>query len=158
MQKPTITVRLKPYLREFLICKLQEDANCISRINIIGAILEPLVAYLPKNEPLPKPHPDDFTFEIPTVFNLLNTKHHTVYVPEYNQKIFARILRMYFYEIFFNYMDDKVRYKDEIKDCIFLFCSDYNITFNQIKFDTLSKSYYRYRQKKKRYNLSLTCP
>lgn len=152
--KPTLTLRLRPHLREFLICKLQEESIYSSRKNIIGAILEPLLEYQPKDLSPQKSHPDDFVFVLPFKFNQLDTTNHTVYMSEYNQRIFSRILNLYFKDVFFNYIDDKVRYHNEIQKCIFLFCTDYNITFNRITFESLKKSYYRYRLKKKRTN----CP
>ena len=41
--RPTITIKLKPHLQEFLKCKLREEASVASRKNFIGAILSPLL-------------------------------------------------------------------------------------------------------------------
>ena len=154
---PKVTVRLKPHLREFLTSKLKEEANFSSRKRIIGAILEPLVELMPKDaKPLSK-HKDNFTLTLPINFAGINTRHHSVYISEENQKIFARIISLYFKEIFFNYMDDKVRYYEEIQQCIFMFCSDYNLTYSHINVESLKKAYYRYR-KKKSPKLSLISP
>ncbi len=147
-ENPTVALKLKPYLKEFLICKLQEEIHYSSRKSIIGAIIEPLVEYIPKGTNPSTKSEDDFTFTIPYNFNKLDARQHTIYISEHNQRIFERILNLYFKEVFFSYMDDKVRYHNEIQKCILLFCSDYNITFNKINFESLKKAYYRYRQKK----------
>ena len=42
---PTITIKLKPYLQEYLLCSL--DTNRASRTNLIGKLLKPLLDIRP---------------------------------------------------------------------------------------------------------------
>lgn len=145
---PKVTVKLRPYLREFLICKLQDEEGFSSRKSIIGAMLEPLLESNPNGYVPQSPCQDSFTFTIPYKFNGKNCAFHTMYISEHNQRLFERMLYLYFKDVFHSYVEDKQRYMKEIKACILMFCSDYHITFNAINYESLKKSYYRYSQKK----------
>lgn len=177
--RQTVTVKLKPYLQEYLICKLQEPLTASKR-NIIGAMIQPFLEVRPRNI-APEFHsgPEYITFELP-VSGSPNTRNGTVYVTEENQRNFERILDAHFKDLFFSYADDKLRYSilepgsrtvrnPEIKNVILQFCADFNLSFNNITYEMLKKSYYRRRllleqesplKKVKKFGtkLSLTCP
>jgi hypothetical protein len=162
--KPTITIKIKPYLQEFIICALGDEAPKASRRNFIGAILSPLLEYTPQDHvPRQIKGEDSFTFPLPREAYGKETRRGTLYVSKENQLIFERILRIYFKSIFFQFVDDKIRYNRQIKDCILMFCAHYQITFNKINYEMLKKSYYRYRKSLKKRSffahfLSLCCP
>ena len=178
--KQTITIKLKPYLQEYLRCKLQEPLTASKR-NIIGIMIQPFLEIRPRSV-----HPqfatgnDSITFDLPVSGNP-NTRHGTVYISEENQKHFEKILDAHFKDLFFSFADDKIRYtileagsnsakNPEIKSVILQFCADFNISFNNITYEMLKKSYYRRRvllegndntlNKVKKFStkLSLSCP
>ncbi len=161
--RQTITLKLKPYLQEFLVCKLHDNAHIASRKNLIGAMLAPLIEYTPKDHVFErKKGPDYFTLEITQNLGLKDNRGN-LYISETNLAHFERSLKIYFNEIFLSYVNDKVRYNNEIKKCILMFCSDYNISFNYITYEMLKKKYYREqknskKQKKLSPKLSLCCP
>jgi hypothetical protein len=172
-ERPTITIKLKPWLQEFLRCKLKDDTA--SRKNIVGALLTPYIEYTPKDYKFQNMGgPDYMTFELPALIGDKNTRGGNIYVSEANQKNFERILDLMFKDHFFYYMDDKVRYTESItgksgaiKRCIEQFCMDMHITYNHINYEMLKKAYYRRRESeqenekkanKRGIKLSLSCP
>lgn len=159
--RPNITVKLKPYLQEFIICALRDEAPKASRSHFIGAILSPLLEYTPKDH-IPKPGKSEeyVTLPLPREAFGVETRRGTVYVSEHNQRIFERTMRIYFKSIFFQFVDDKIRYNRQIKQCILMFCTHYQISFNKINYEMLKKSYYRYRKSLKKNDLFLPtiCP
>jgi len=164
--KQTITIKLKPYLQEFLVCKLGDPD--ISNKNIIGALMSPFLQYVPKDYVYKPMKGDDYiSFDL----NRINTRLDTrlgIYVSEEGQKDFQRVLYLHFKDIFVSFVDDKIRYTKQIKKCILQFCFDYNMTFDKISYQTLKKMYYREKKRqeeqkqknkgKSHLNLSLNCP
>ena len=147
--RPSITIKLKPHLQEFLLCKLQEAALVASTKHFIGAMLAPMLCYADTDTTPPKGKPPEYiTFQLPHWIGGKNIRNHTVYMPQKNQKEFERILSIYFREVFYQYVDDKIRYLRQAKKSILSFCIYYNISFNKITYEMLKKSYYRYRKKK----------
>ena len=170
MEKQTITIKLKPWLQEYLRCKLK-DPESASRKNIVGALLTPFLEYTPKDYVYHKKSgPEYMTFELPTLMGDKNTRSGNLYISEDNMKNFERVLDMVFKDHFYSYVDDKIRYIETtsgksgtIKTCIEQFCMDLNISYNHINYEMLKKSYYRKRESEKKTNkhiikLSLTCP
>lgn len=171
MDNQTVTIKLKPYLQEFLRCKLQADHELTVKRNFVGTILKPFLQIRPGDvAPVFPSGPEYITFQLPT-YSDLEVRRGTVYVSDKNQAAFERILNAYFWDFFFTYMDDKVRYLGKeresaygvIKRCILQFCSDFNISFNDLNYDMMKKAYYRRRvsaekkQQKPAKSLSLTC-
>ncbi|MBE0663767.1 MAG: hypothetical protein IH597_15030 [Bacteroidales bacterium] len=171
--RPTVTVKLKPYLQDYLRGRLNDKLSADSR-NIIGVLLKPFIEYIPRDATPTFPESNEYiTFELP-YYDKLNTRNGTVYVNEENQVNFQRSLECFFKELFFQYVDDKVRYdlvidgknvrRGQIKKIILQFCADYNINFDNLTYDLLQKSYYRRRQKMGLTTnlfsriVSLTCP
>jgi len=172
--RPTITIKLKPYLQEYLQCKINEPLTNSSK-NIIGVILTPFIERIPADY-IPKIEKGPDFIEIDLVnFDRLDIRGNC-YVSEDNQRNFSRILDAHFKDVFYSYVDDKIRYeividkkirKIEIKKIILQFCADYHITFNNITYEMLKKSYYRHKieqeenQKKNKLfyrKTSLCCP
>ena len=162
--RQTLTIKLKPHLQEFLICKLADEASEASKKNLIGAILSPLIDYAPKDYVFEKLSGKEYiTFELPDRLGGKDTRQRAVVISNKNQREFERILGIYFMDIFFQYVDDKIRYTSEIKKCIMQFCADYNISYNHINYERLKKAYYRRQKAQNRknnfaVNLSLTSP
>lgn len=168
---PTVSIRLKPYLQEYLRCKLQEAELTAWKNSLIGSMLRPFLE-ITKKEQIPVFHHKDenwITFRLP-LYHDLEVRRHSVTISEENMAYFANSLEAHFKDFFFSYMDDKVRYtsntgkRGAIKKCIIQFCADMHISYNYLNYEMLKKSYYRRRneiQKKPSFfasKLSLRCP
>ena len=156
----SITIKLKPWLQEYLMCKLNDPTLNASNKNIIGALLTPFLEYTPKGlYPKNNKGKDYITFKLPNWLGKKDNRNGTVYISDENQKNFERILMVHFKDCFFSYIDDKIRYTKQIKICILQFCADHNISFNNITYEMLKKSYYRRKKSQKStMKLSLSCP
>lgn len=168
----TVTVKLKPYLQEFLKAKLKDAMITANKNNLVGVTLRPFLEVRPKDVK-PEFHCDDpdwITIRLPK-YDDLNVRNSTVYVSEENQKYFQAIMETHFKDFFYSYMDDKVRYgkganlKKGIKKRIIMqFCADFNLPFNNINYEMLQKSYYRRSKELKKNHpflsskLSAMCP
>jgi hypothetical protein len=156
-ERHTITIQLKPYIQDFFFnerCK-----NFVSTREMVGLIIKPFLERRPKNK-LPDiiKDPEYITFPLP-LYNNFDLRCNYWISPK-NQKTIQLILDRHFKEIFYNYMDDKVRFTYSFKKSILQFCSDYNIPFNSDYYETLKKDYYRQRKKaeKDRKIISRTVP
>ncbi len=144
-ERPTITIKLKPYLQEFLKSELRR--NVVSKRDILGIILIPLLEKLPENLPpyMPK-GPDFITF--PLQFTREINIRGNVWISPENQVMLEKYLEWHFKQLFFNYMNDKVRYFGSFKKAILQFCADYELAMNHINYEMLKKDYYRKRKRK----------
>lgn len=151
---PTITIRIKRHLKEFLLSRLQEPPSSSLR-TMIGATIIPFIEPLPRGVVPCIGTGDDFV-EIDLVY--LNSRFNTDirgarYISEQNQEHINRILEAHFEDLFFQYMDDKLRYdlliegkrrnKGQLKLVILQFCSENKIPFNHLNYEMLKKKYYR---------------
>lgn len=166
-----LTIKLKPYLQEYLICKLGDPVNASTR-NIVGALLRPLLQYRPKDIDHEFIDGPDYMQINIVQYNFIDIRQGTVWMHPDNQVIFEKQLDAHFKDLFMSYMNDKVRYSlldrkgkvirnSQIKNIILQFCSDYNLTFNSITYEMLKKYYYRKSQefeKKLPHKMSLRCP
>jgi len=165
----SVAVKLKPYLQDFIRGFLNDDAVTASTRNFIGKFLKIFLQYSPK-EFIPSLHHTDeyLVIELKYFSDSSLDIRGNVYMSEQNQKAFETLLDDFFKNLFYQYMSDKTRYNEEIKKCILDFCDFYNITYSGINYETLKKSYYRFREKsggemskkgrKKSGHLSLACP
>jgi hypothetical protein len=165
-----ITVKIKPWLKEFLECKFGDPIPA-ERHSLIGFIVSPLLEYTPKDY-FPPAIPADESLNIDVPRDLSRSAGRTdlgnVYISDFNQKLLENGVAALFKDELVNYMNDKIRYEGKhrssnLKDCIYQFCIDYNISFNAIQYENLKKMYYRHRKKqeilrKSRRNLSLMKP
>lgn len=148
--RPTITLKLKPYLQEYLLCELQSDLA--SKTNLVGKLLKPLLERRPKDQPpLLDTGPDYISLKLP--FNDDVNIRGNLWVSPCNQAIFEEYLEWHFKQLFFHYMNDKVRYTGSFKAAILQFCADHNFTFAYMNYELLKKDYYRKRKRKKYQNI-----
>jgi len=155
--KQTVTIKLEKYLQEYLLCRLRRSE--ISTTNIIGALISPFIEVMPADHQYKKlTGPEYISFQLPAMINKIPTSIQNVYISEENQRQFEKFLKCHFKDIFFAYIDDKIRYQPKIKNCILQFCADYDITFQHITYEMLKKSYYRKKGKKSLIKMSLNCP
>ena len=145
-ERPTLTVKLKPYLQEYLRSELRRSH--VSKRNILGVILMPLLEKRPAGIPPIMPKGEDFiTFTLPFTRDI-NIRG-DVWISPVNQEMLEKYLEWYFKQLFFNYMNDKVRYCGSFKKAILQFCADYEFAMNHINYEMLKKDYYRKRKRKK---------
>jgi len=144
--RPTLTVKLKPYLQEYLRSELRRSH--VSKRNILGVILMPLLERRPAGIPPLMPKGAEFiTFTLPFTRDI-NIRG-DVWISPVNQEMLEKYLEWYFKQLFFNYMNDKVRYCGSFKKAILQFCADYEFAMNHINYEMLKKDYYRKRKRKK---------
>jgi hypothetical protein len=166
----TIQIKILPYLKEFIEAKHGNPALASSN-TAFGVILKPFLEPIPIGVTVkPVKGNDVLTIIIPKYDNSPGS-FQNVYISESNQIEFETAYRSYFKELFFSAVDDKFRLVGSYKKTILQFCSDNNITYTKINYETLKKLYYRYRKKTEsdpkkitqkqnifRRNSSLTCP
>jgi hypothetical protein len=148
--RPTITIKLKPYLQEFVLSEMNYSQLASSEY-LIGKLIRPFLQVRPRNIPPSFPTgPEYLTFELPLYqnFNLRSN----YYISEHDQAIIEILLAVHFKKIFYQFMSDKVRFdKHNFQTCIYQFCSDNNFSLNHINQEMLKKAFYRYRKKDPKY-------
>ncbi len=156
-EKKTLTIKLQPYLQEFIQAALNDNVKS-SLKNWFGKQLQGKIERRPQDQPpLLNTGPDYFTFEL-TRSDKLNIDCNLWISPE-NQKLLEDSIRLLFFHLYYQFMDDKMKYdiiidgrivrKGQIKNCILEFCQFYNIPFNRITYDMLKQRYFRYRREQK---------
>lgn len=156
--RPTVTIRLKPYLQEYVLSQLNNPVA--TKRAIIGRLIRAFIELRPPDvPPLVKKDINYITFVLPQYadFCLKNN----FWISPKNQKLIEDILSDHFKNMFYDYMDDRVRYYRSFKRVIIQFCVDKGFTFSYINYEMLKKDYYRRRKAKPRdpkKNLSLFVP
>ena len=144
-ERPTITIKLKPYLQEYLVCELKSEIA--HKTNIIGKLLKPLLEIRPRDAmPDLVKGPEYISLGLP--FNDDVNIRGNLWVSPKNQAIFEEFLEWHFKQLFFHYMNDKVRYSKSFKKSILQFCVDHDFTFANMNYEMLKKDYYRKRKRK----------
>jgi len=156
--KPTITIKLKPYLQEYVLSQLGNPIA--TKRAMIGRLIRAFIELRPPNiPPLVNSDINHITFILPQ-YNDLNIKAN-LWVSPKNQQIIEDILMDHFKNMFYDYMDDRVRFYNHFKRVIIQFCVDKGFTFSYINYEMLKKDYYRRRKSKPKdlkKNLSLFVP
>jgi hypothetical protein len=164
--RPTITLKLKPYLQEFILAGA-DQAGLITGDQLIGKLIKPFLHVRPSDvNPTFNSGNEFITFQLP-LYNDFNLRSN-YYISDQNQKLIETILIIHFKDLFYQYMRDKMRYRNQsfIK-CIMQFCFDYNFTYDTMNIEMLKKAFYRKRKndpkyqtlsKKSCHDLSLACP
>ncbi len=144
--RASITIKLKPYLQEYLLCELR--SNMASKRNIIGIILNPYLEKRPDDiAPFIPEGPEYITFFLPG--DKKKNIRGNLWVSPGNQLIFERFIEWHFKQIFFHYMNYRVKECRSFKKAIIQFCVDHEFTFSHINYELLKKDYYRKRKRKK---------
>jgi len=162
---PDITIKLKPYLQDYLRCTIEEPLMASSK-TLLGPMIRPFLEYRPKDLPwIPQNGPEYITFELPS-YDDFEIRRGNVYMSEKNQANFQRILEAHFQALFMMYYDHTTRShgRKNIKNIILQFCADYNLSFNNDFYEMMKKRLQR-RAKDERENptkfakkLSFSCP
>jgi hypothetical protein len=144
-ERPSVTIKLKPYLQEYLLCELR--TNMASKRNIIGILLQPFLEKRPPDvPPLVTDDPQYITFLLP-LDEKRNLRSNLWVSPE-NQQNFERFIEWHFKQLFFHYMNYRVKQYHSFKKAIYQFCIDHEFTYSHINYELLKKDYYRKRKRK----------
>lgn len=140
------TIKIKPYLKEFILCRFLNNRFQASADDALGTTIKPFLISSPCN--LIKLEADEndnyFTFELPNysdkkviVFN---------YIDPRSQKYIEEIFELLFREAMFHHVQQNLELNGGlIKDWIINWCRFNNITFSKVNYETLKKAFYRYR-------------
>ncbi len=154
--RPTITIRLKPYLQDFYFNVLNKEY--VNAQTLFGQVIRPFIESRPSSiQYTPEHGPEFITFPLP-LYNDFDVKKGVIWISPENQKSIQKILERHFKELFYNFMDDKVRFTKSFKKSILQFCYDYNVPFKHEYYESLKKDYYRRRKSEDKNNLSRSVP
>jgi len=138
-------ISMPPHLQEFLKSSQKQEEPVASSKNFFGALVEPLLEYRPKEiEFKCQDKQLCIRIQIPQNLGKKNTRGN-IFISTKNEKQITKQLQKVFDEIFFNYVQDKIRSTNQIKATIENFIEHYNIPLEHISFDSLKKKYYRQR-------------
>ena len=141
----TISIPLKPYLRDYLIARFGAEPIRFPKgsdesIRLLDLLNKPPIGRINKGAAtFELPYSD---FKDPRVYN---------YLSDNSIAIFSRYLA----DIFWHDFRDQMRANERIypgiqyKDSIGMFTEKYSIHPDSIEFETLKKHYYRHRKKRK---------
>lgn len=164
----TIVIKLPKYLREYVFNQTSGELVA-SKKNLIGQLIKPYLSYIkPGQKPVIADGDDFLTMKL-VGWRDLDVRSNSVYMNEFSQREFKRVLELHFRDVFIKYMSDKTRYltsveqedaRGRFKSSIIAFCIDYGLSFDAINYETLKKIEYRHRKKIKTYNnnMSSFCP
>jgi len=153
MSKITVTVRIKPYLKDFLVHvngrELENGSVVVtaSKKNITGYYLFPNLIKAP---PGWKRLDDDprklLNIELPYMDDL-NIRTYC-FLDEVGMRHFQSGIELVFLAEFYREVSHALAHnpKQKIKDAILDFCYAYDISFDNITYEMLRKKYTRYRQ------------
>jgi len=153
----SITIRLKPYLREFITHRFRPE-ELSSRKNVVGIIVQQYISYSKTGTyQHHQEGPDILTIPL-TKGPAYDPRHGNAWISPRHQKELERVIYQLFKTTFYTYMDDRSRYIDltkdgTIKDCLLQFCLDFGLSPDSVQYDTLKKSWYRYRKQKEQVEL-----
>lgn len=156
MSKLTVTIKIKPYLKDFLVHvngQELEDGSVLvtaSKKNITGFYLFPLLEKIPVGwKPLKGDQLKLLNIELPYLeeFNIRTYCH----ISDVGMRHFQSAIENIFLAEFYREVSQSLAHnpKQKIKDAILNFCYAYEINFDNITYEMLRKKYTRYRQNTK---------
>jgi hypothetical protein len=144
-----IDVKLnKPFLKEFIISMYKSDPVIASTKNAIGIFIKQLLEKPPKEL---KHIKNDESNTIKIILPNYNDKriNSCNYISEHNQNLFSSFIFSLFRDMFFTYINERLKLGFQKKDSILQFCYDNNISFDKTNYETLKKLYDRYNKREK---------
>jgi hypothetical protein len=162
MSKITVTIRIKPYLKDFLVhvngMELPDGSAVVvaSKKNITGYYLIPQLERVPAGwKPLQDEPARLLVIELPYMAEV-NIRTHC-HVSDVGMRHFQSAIETIFLAEFFREVSYSLSHNpnQKIKDAIIEFCDGYEISFDNITYEMLRKRYTRYRhatkEKKRRH-------
>jgi hypothetical protein len=143
-------IHLKPSLQEFVVCAFLGGTRNVTAADTFGKLIKPWLSIPPKNYDTKIPTDKNiFEFELPN-YEDKNTQYNFYILPKGEQYI-SIIINEMFIKHMCVYLDKIMKNSNgEIKSAIYDYCYSYNISFENINYETLKKSYYRFRKKNKK--------
>jgi hypothetical protein len=143
-------IHLKPSLQEFVVCSQLGGTRKVSAADAFGKLIKPWLTLPPKNyNPAIPDGKNIFVFELPN-YNDKNTDYN-FYISPKGEKYIANMIYEMFITMMCIYLDKTMNVnKKKIKTAIYQYCYSLNITFEYVNYDSLKKSYYRYKKAKKK--------
>jgi hypothetical protein len=145
----TTYIHLRPSLQEFVVCAFLHGGRKATAGDIFGLLIKPWLSPPPKGyNPLTPSGADVFEFELPVYEDKYTGSN--FYISPAGQKHIALFLQRIFLNQMYLHLDAILPRAGNgcIKDAIFQYCEIYNIGFEHIQYESLKKSYYRYRCKR----------
>lgn len=142
----TTTIKIKPYLKEFILCRFLDGQYRCTADDPLGNMIKPFLISASVNLVRIDVDSDEtyFTFELPNYSDKKVTIHN--YIEPKNQRYIEYIFELMFREAMFHHVLQNIEMNGGlIKDWIINWCRMNNITFSNVNYDTLKKAFYRYR-------------
>jgi len=148
MSEYTVDIKIKPYLKDFLIGLYGHEPILASKTEILGLIIFPLLEKPQSNSVIYKYNKDESVkIALPYVTGSKDPRW-TNYISEENQRMFNTLIYKIFSIILHNYLDSRVSIGYKIKTAILDFCDEYKLSPYNSNYETFKRSYCRYRKKK----------
>ena len=140
-------IHLKPSLQEFVVCAYLNGTRKVTAVDTFGKLIKPWLQLPPKDyNPIIPAEKNIFEFELPN-YDDKNTDYN-FFISQKGEKYIATMLNEMFVKQMCIHLDKSVNLNnDKIKDVIYQFCYSYNISFDNINYESLKKTYYRHRKK-----------
>lgn len=145
----TCTIKLKPALQEFVRYAYLNGESKVTAADTFGKLIKPWLSLPPRGYvPVASTLPDEFTFDLPQYSDKNTTCNFYIY--PHGQAYIATILDAIFREQLNVHLDSILARcaNLQIKDAIYDYCYAYGISFQNVTYEALKKSYYRYRKEK----------
>jgi hypothetical protein len=150
----TCTIKLKPSLQEFVRCAYLGGGNRVSASDTFGKLIKPWLSLPTRgSDVMPMANQeasqDSFTFELPR-YSDKNTDYN-FYISPRGQAYIATMLDAMF-RMQLNIHLDSILPRCpslQVKQAIYDYCYSYGLSLEHISYESLKKSYYRYRSEKK---------
>jgi hypothetical protein len=133
-------------LQEFAVCAFLGGTRIVTAADTFGKLIKPWLS-LPPKDYNPKIPADNniFEFELPN-YEDKNTLYN-FYISPKGEKYISTMLNEMFLKQMFVHLGKTLKSNDKIKNAIYDYCYSYNISFDNINYESLKKSYYRHRKK-----------
>jgi hypothetical protein len=136
-------------LQEFVVCAFLGGTRKVTAADTFGKLIKPWLSTPPQNYDTKIPEENNiFEFELPN-YEDKNTLYN-FYISPRGEKYIATMLNEIFLKQMFIHLDKTLKNSGQIKEAIFDYCYSYSISFESINYESLKKSYYRYRKNRKK--------
>jgi hypothetical protein len=152
-----IAIPVKPYVMKYLIHKYSSDTITFKRNDHIHSTFLSLLQR-PSKEYAHKKYKKVEGPNVKFVISMSLKRNVGCVLPEENIRHFNFFIDYLIKHEFFDFVDSKIEEGVRTKNAIDAFMDKYDLGEDDIKFETLKKSYYRYEIEKNQKNVSGNCP
>ena len=137
----TVHVKMKPYLRAFLIAIYGKEPVFFPKKDRLNDMLQLLLTKPPKNHIPPSDHSGTIEIVLPYFENL--NIHYNHYLSERSQQTFEERVNKRFWVVYEEFLDECLLKGMTRNSAIALFIEKYNLPYNSRIEDRLRKAIYR---------------